>query len=63
MSLVRKWAVRTGTVFPLTQGIFTNGAVVNNVPAGTETHDRGNGTLLLYYGDPGLKSRRINEIF
>jgi len=31
MSLVRKWAVRIGTVFALTQGIFTNGAVVNNV--------------------------------
>jgi len=55
MSLVRKWAVRTGTVFVLTQGIFTKGAVVNKVPARTERHDRGFGTLLLYYGNPGLK--------
>ena len=53
VSLVRKWAVRTRTVFALTQGIFTNGAVVNKVtntvylPAGNESHDRGYGTLLL----------------
>jgi len=36
---------------------------VSKIPARTERDDQGYGTLLLYYGDPGLKSRRINEIF